>query len=431
MKKEKFLISTIILIIGGALTKVFGMLIRIIMTRIVGSEGISLYMLIFPTFSLFMTLSQLGFPIAISKLIAEDNHNNKNIIFSIIPFSLMLNILLILVIFIIAPTLSTKLLKDTRSYYPILAIALVLPFDSLSSILRGYFFGKQKMLPHVISNVFEQIVRLILIILLVPRALEKSLVFAVSLLVGVNIISELSSSLILLLFFPRNAKITSSDIRPNVYNVKEVLRIALPTTMARLVGSIGYFFEPILITTAGVISGIGSNILINDYGIVEGYVMPLLLLPGFFSNAISSALLPVVTKAYYDNKVDYVKKKLKQAVFYSLLIGVPVTIILFIFPEFFLKLIYNTSYGVTYLRVVAPFFLIYYVQAPLASVLQSINLSKYIMLDNLVSIIIKSIIIFSCCFFWGIYGFLISICSNILIVTILHYKHIKKALKQA
>lgn len=431
MKKEKFLISTIILIIGGALTKAFGIFIRIIMTRIVGSEGISLYMLIFPTFSLFMTLSQLGFPIAISKLIAEDNHNNKNIIFSIIPFSLMLNILLILVIFIIAPTLSTKLLKDTRSYYPILAIALVLPFDSLSSILRGYFFGKQKMLPHVISNVFEQIVRLILIILLVPRALEKSLVFAVSLLVGVNIISELSSSLILLLFFPRNAKITSSDIRPNVYNVKEVLRIALPTTMARLVGSIGYFFEPILITTAGVISGIGSNILINDYGIVEGYVMPLLLLPGFFSNAISSALLPVVTKAYYDNKVDYVKKKLKQAVFYSLLIGVPVTIILFIFPEFFLKLIYNTSYGVTYLRVVAPFFLIYYVQAPLASVLQSINLSKYIMLDNLVSIIIKSIIIFSCCFFWGIYGFLISICSNILIVTILHYKHIKKALKQA
>lgn len=431
MKKEKFLISTIILIIGGALTKVFGIFIRIIMTRIVGSEGISLYMLIFPTFSLFMTLSQLGFPIAISKLIAEDNHNNKNIIFSIIPFSLMLNILLILVIFIIAPTLSTKLLKDPRSYYPILAIALVLPFDSLSSILRGYFFGKQKMLPHVISNVFEQIVRLILILLLVPRALEKSLVFAVSLLVGVNIISELSSSLILLLFFPRNAKITSSDIRPNVYNVKEVLRIALPTTMARLVGSIGYFFEPILITTAGVISGIGSNVLINDYGIVEGYVMPLLLLPGFFSNAISNALLPVVTKAYYDNKIDYVKKKLKQAVFYSLLIGVPVTIILFIFPEFFLKLIYNTSYGVTYLRVVAPFFLIYYVQAPLASVLQSINLSKYIMLDNLVSIIIKSIIIFSCCFFWGIYGFLISICSNILIVTFLHYKHIKKALKQA
>jgi stage V sporulation protein B len=55
------------------------------MTRIVGIEGTGLYMLIFPTFSLFMTLSQLGFPIAISKLVAEDNRNNKNIVFSLIP----------------------------------------------------------------------------------------------------------------------------------------------------------------------------------------------------------------------------------------------------------------------------------------------------------------------------------------------------------
>lgn len=429
MKKEKFLISTIILIIGGALTKIFGMLIRIIMTRIVGSEGISLYMLIFPTFSLFMTLSQLGFPVAISKLIAEDNHNNKNIIFSVIPFSLILNIILIIIIFILAPTLSINLLKEPKSYYPILAIALVLPFDSLSSILRGYFFGKQKMIPHVISNIFEQIVRLLLIILLVPYALEKNIVLAVSMLVSVNVISEAASSVILLLFFPKNAKITSKDLKPNIYNVKEVLRIALPTTMARLVGSIGYFFEPILITLAGTLSGLGSKTLITNYGIVEGYVMPLLLLPSFFSTAISSALLPVVSNAYYNKKTSYVKKKLKQAIIYSLLIGIPITIILFIMPEFFLRTIYNTKEGVTFLRVIAPFFIIYYAQAPLASVLQSINKAKYIMLDNLISIIIKSIIMFIGCYYMGIYGFLVSICSNILVVTLLHYTHIKKALK--
>ena len=122
MKKEKFLISTIILIIGGALTKILGMVIRIVMTRIVGTEGISLYMLIFPTFSLFMTLSQLGFPVAISKLIAEDNHNNKNVVFSVIPFSLIWNIILMILILIIAPTLAFELLKDPRCYYPILAI---------------------------------------------------------------------------------------------------------------------------------------------------------------------------------------------------------------------------------------------------------------------------------------------------------------------
>ena len=53
MKKEKFIKTTIILMIGGAITKVLGMIIKIIMNRLVGIEGIGLYMLIFPTFSLF------------------------------------------------------------------------------------------------------------------------------------------------------------------------------------------------------------------------------------------------------------------------------------------------------------------------------------------------------------------------------------------
>ena len=428
MKKEKFLISTIILIIGGALTKILGMLIRIVMTRIVGTEGISLYMLIFPTFSLFMCLSQLGFPIAISKVVSEDNHNNKKVVFSIIPFSLLLNIFLMLVIIVLAPTLSTKLLKDPRSYYPILAIALVLPFDSLSSILRGYFFGKQRMFPHVLSHVFEQIVRMILIILIVPTLMDKNIVLAVSALVSVNIISEFSSILILFLFIPKNFKINISDLKPDPRNVKDILKVSIPTTGGRLVGSIGYFLEPILLTLSTTILNINSISIIREYGIIEGYVMPLLLLPSFFSNAISSALLPVISKLYVNNEIKKIKAKIKQATLISLSIGIPFTLVLIIFPNYFLNLIYHTCEGVLYIRILGPFFLLYYVQSILATVLQSINKSKYIMTDNTISIIIRSVTTLLGCILWGIYGFLLSICINILVVTFLHYMHVKKAL---
>lgn len=428
MKKEKFLISTVILIIGGALTKLFGMLIRIVMTRIVGTEGIGLYMLIFPTFSLFMCLSQLGFPIAISKVVSEDKHNNKKVVFSIIPFSLMLNLVLMLVIIILAPTLSYKLLKDPRSYYPILAIALVLPFDSLSSIFRGYFFGKQRMFPHVLSNIFEQIIRMILIILIVPSLMEKNLVSAVTMLVGVNVISEFSSILILFLFIPKNFRIRVSDIKPDTRGVKDILKVSLPTTGGRLVGSIGYFFEPILLTLSTTILNIDSTPIIKEYGIIEGYVMPLLLLPSFFTNAISSALLPVISKLYVNNEILRIKKKIKQAIMISLSIGIPITLVLIIFPNYFLKLIYNTNHGIIYIRILGPFFLLYYVQSILATTLQSINKSKYIMTDNTIAIIIRSITILLGSILWGIYGFLISICINILLVTLLHYIHVKKAL---
>ena len=83
--KEKFIISTIILLVGGFLTKILGMIIKIVMTRLIGTEGIGLYMMILPTFSLFIGLAQAGFPIAISKLVAEDTKNNKKIYASLFP----------------------------------------------------------------------------------------------------------------------------------------------------------------------------------------------------------------------------------------------------------------------------------------------------------------------------------------------------------
>ena len=234
---------------GGFITKILGMFIRIVMTRLIGLEGMSLYMLIFPTFSLFMTLSQLSFPISISKLVSENRHNNLRLITTTVPFSLILNLFLMIVIFIVAKPIACFLLNDERAVLPILAIGLVLPFDSLSNLLRGYFFGKEKMIPHVISHIFEQLVRLTLIVIIIPHLLKINLIYAVSFLVLVNLVSEALSIFILFLFLPKNFVITKEDLKPNKKNLKEVLSISLPTTGSRLLGNIGSFLEPILLTS--------------------------------------------------------------------------------------------------------------------------------------------------------------------------------------
>lgn len=430
MKKEKFITSTIILMIGGLLTKVLGMIIKIIMTRIVGIEGTGLYMLIFPTFALFMTISQLGFPTAISKLVSEDKYNNKNIVFSIIPFSLILNIILMIIIILIAPILSNDLLKDSRCYYPILAIGLVLPFDTLSSILRGYFFGKQRMVPHVVSNITEQITRLILITITIPTLLDKSLVYAVSGLILVNVISELMSSLVLFFFLPKKFKITKKDIRPDPLNLKAILGISLPTTSSRIIGSIGYFLEPIILTFVLLKTGYSNSFIIQEYGIISGYVLPLLLLPSFFTGAISQALLPVVSKAYANNNKLYIKKKIKQAIYFSLLIGIPVTLIFEIIPDIPLKLIYNTNLGIPYIRFLAPVCLIQYIQSPLASSLDAIGKSKINMNTTIIgmSIRIISLLTFSA-FKIGIWGLILGISISTIYITWYNYKKLYTILK--
>lgn len=429
MKKSKFIKSTIILIVGGFLTKLLGMLIKIVMTRLLGTKGIGTYMLISPTFTLLIGLASLGMPVAISKLVAEDKRNNKNLVFSAIPIVMIINILIIIILIFITPIIANKLLNEPKTYYAIMAIGMVLPFISISSILRGYFFGKEKMIPHVVSNITEDIVRLIIIAIGIPYFLKKGLEYAMAFIVLSNIASELTSIFILFFFLPKNFQITKNDLRPVKNNIKEIMNIGLPTTASRLIGSIGYFLEPIILTYALLKIGLTNDQIITEYGIINGYIMPLLLLPSFFTMAISQALVPTISHAYANGYIDYTKNKIKQAIFFSLLIGLPVTVFFEFFPKIPLNLIYNTTEGIIYLRVIAPICLFYYIQSPVTSALQAMGKAKEAMLGTLEGMIIRTISLLVGCLSFGIWGLIIATSLNMIYVTIHQIYHIKKSLQ--
>jgi len=429
MKKNKFIISTLILIIGGFLTKILGMVIKIAMTRIVGTEGIGLYMLVNPTFMLLIAICILGMPTAISKLVSEDKRNNKKLVFSALAFSISLNIFIMIFVLLTAKFISHNLLHEPRTYYSILSMGFVLPFISISSILRGYFFGKQKMFPHVFSNVCEDITRLISIILFTPLFLMKGLEFAVSFLVLSNIISELTSIFVLFFFLPKGFKISKDELTPSLSNIKDIVEISLPTTGSRLIGTIGLFFEPIILTAILMKVGFSNEFIIREYGVLNGYVMPLILLPSFFTGAISQALLPIVSKGYINNQKTYIKKKIKQAIFFCLLIGIPATILFVTIPEIPLKLIYNTDQGINYIKFLAPVCLLHYIQAPLTSTLQAVGKSKEAMYGTLIGVVLRTILLIIFCYLkLGLWSLVLSSSINILFVTIHHIIDVKKIL---
>ena len=432
MKKESFIKSTIILMIGGILTKLLGILIRVIMTRNSNIEVISLYMLIMPTFSLMMAISQLGFSTGISKVVAENSYSSKKILFSILPISLIINILLTIFLIFSSKYIACNLLKNPNAYLPILAIAIVLPFDSLSSILRGFFFGKEKMIPHVISHLSEQIVRLFFMLIILPYILNKGLVYTTTSLVLINVFSELISSLVLIFFLPKSFKIAKSDLKPNLKTSKNVLDTSLPTTLTRIIGTISYFFEPIILTYILTKNNYTTNYITHEYGIINGYVMPILLLPSFFTTALSSALLPVISREYKKGNLEYTKKKLKLALLLSFIIGLISTIIIFIYPEVFLNILYKTTKGASYIKNVAFIFLLYYLEPPLATFLQATNNSNIMMYDNFLGILFKTLALFLLSFIpkIGIYSLLISLAINILITTIRHIININKIFNQ-
>lgn len=423
--KNKFIKSTIILIIGGGITKILAMIIKIFLTRAVGDFGIATYMMVLPTFNLFITLCSLSLSTSISKLISE-RRNSKRVVLSIVPIGLVYNFILMGILIIMAPFIANNLLKKELTYYPIMAIAFTLPFICISSILKGYFYGNENMVPFVISNILEQIVRLLFIIFIIPKLMIYGIVFAICGVVLINVVSELASIICLILFIP-NKKVNFNDFKYDKSILKDVLDISLPTTGSRLIGSISYFFEPIILTFVLLKVGFDNNFITQEYGIITGYVQPLLLLPSFFTMAISTSLLPVISSSYSKGRYEYAKKKLKQALFISLAIGVLFTIIFMLIPEFLLGFIYNTDLGVNYIRVICPFFLLHYIQGPLTAYLQAVNMSNIAMRGTLVGSIIKNILLLVLPIFMGIWGFIVSSIVNIFYVTIQHIYYVKKS----
>ena len=425
--KSKFIKSTIILLIGGLLTKILSMVIRIALTRAITTKGIGLYMLVLPTFNLFITLCTFSLPISISKLISENKKRSKNIILSIIPISLLYNFILMFILIIISPFISKYLLNNASLYYPVMSIALTLPFICTSNILKGYFFGKERMLPYTLSNIVEQLIRLFLTVTIIPKFMKINLNIAITGVVLINIISELSSTITMLLFAPKVIDLKVEDFKYNKAIFRDILNVSIPTTSSRLIGSITYFLEPIILTYVLTKVGYSNDFITTQYGIINGYVYPILLLPSFFTMAISNALLPVISNNYNNNRKTYAKYKLKQAIIISLLVGVPATIIIMIFPDFFLKLIYNTNLGSNYIKIIAPIFILHYIQSPLTITLQAIGKSNIAMKGTLYGSIIRTILLFVTSYFKiGIWGLIIATSSNIIYVTLQHIYYVKK-----
>ena len=428
--KEKFIKSTIVLIIGGIITKILGMLNKVIMARYLGTEGLGIYMMILPSFILFLNISSFGFPVAVSKLVSEDDRNNKKLIFTSIIFVLFINFLLMIFILFIAKYLSFNLLHEKRSYYAIMAISLVIPFASISGILRSYFFGRERMGPHVISHITEDIVRIIAMVIGVPFFMHKGVEYAVCFVIITNIISEVTSILILFFFLPKNFSLTRSDVKPSKIYLRDCLSISIPTTATRLIGSICYFLEPIILTGVLLYVGYPNSVIVREYGIISGYALPLILLPSFFSNAISQALLPVITKKYKMRDIAGVKRKIRQGIAYSLLIGIPLTIVLEMFPDKLLKLLYNTTSGVSYIRFLAPVCLLQYIQAPLASTLDALGMSKENFTSNLAGVLTRLVMLplFSLIKI-GMWGLIFSTSLNVVVVTMMNIKQVRKKLE--
>lgn len=431
MKKDTFKTSIMILLIGGFITKILSFVIRVLYTRTIGEEGINLYTIVTPTFGLFITLAQFALPISISKLVSENRIRSKKIVFSTFFFILLFNLFLILFVLVTAPFIANNLLKQPTVTPLLYAMAFTLPFISITSILKGYFLGKLQVAPNTISNIFEQTVRILFLLFGLPLLVKKSILLGVISYILFNIITEIVSIFTFWCFLPKKISLHKEDIHPDQKIIKRVLKISVPSVSSRLIGNIAFFLEPIVLTNLLLFFGYSNSYILEEYASYNAYAIGLLTIPSFLVAAICQILIPEISKYHSQKNILMIKRRIKQALSYSFIIGFFCSMFLFFFRDPLLNIIYNTTRGNEYIFALAPFFVLFYLEAPLSSTLQALDESKKAMQITLYGSILKlSTMAILCCFKIGLYALVFSEILNIFFVVSLNARNVHKTIKK-
>ena len=152
-------------------------------------------------------------------------------------------------------------------------------------------------------------------------------------------------------------------------------------------------------------------------------------MPSFFIAAVSTSLLPEVSKFYAQGNMQMVKRRIKQGLLFAFLIGLGFSFVIYVFRDPLLFSLYKTTIGSKYIKILAPVFVLFYLEGVLTSSLQALGNAKTTMKISLYGVIIKLVVlsILSLCHI-GIYSLVVSEIINILFVVFLNFKALNKCI---
>lgn len=434
MSKQSFIKGTMILLAAGIINRILGFVPRIMLPRFIGAEGVGLYQMGYPFLIVLITIVTGGLPLAVAKLVAEaESMNNRRRVRSIVTVALVFVIALssLFTLFSLwaAPWVTKHLLTDERVYYTFLTMSPIIIFIGISSVFRGYFQGKQNMIPTALSQIVETIVRSVAMLVLAFYLLPYGVHFAAAGAMGGMLLGEIVGLLVLLIHFRINRTMPQQKGEP-MQSLRRLLSISIPVTASKLVGSVSYFLESIMIVQSLAFAGIATHVATAHYGALTGMVIPVLLIPGALTYSLAISLVPALSEAAAKKEMGTIHLRLHQSLKICLVAGAPFAIIMFVLAEPLCIVLFNDASIASMLKMMAPAAMFIYFQAPLQATLQALDKPNTALLNTFIGAALKLVLIFvlAAYFKLGIIGAVIAMSINIILVTVLHGRSVIRLL---
>ncbi len=433
MGKSLIIKGALILTLANIITRVLGFIYRIYMSNLIGAEGMGLYSLIMPIYMLAWSLSSSGFSTTISKLVAEYNCKNqmgniKRILSICIILSSSIACLFGITIYIFSDYIALNILKNENTLLSLHIMCISFPFMAIGSCIRGYFLGMQEAKIPAISQVLEQLARMISIYFLSGLFIPLGLSYACGVGVIGMCIGEIFSFLYVLMVY--NTRVTK-NIKPNISTIKStylILAMTLPLTANRVLGSLLSSIENILIPIKLAEFGYSSSESMALYGQLEGMAMPLIMFPSSLLTSLAIAIVPAISEALAKKNLISIKNTISKTFLITSFIGIGSAGVFITFCNQLGLTIYSQTdigWQLFYLGFLCPF--IYY-NVVLSGILNGLGEQMLIFKNCLLASVINISIIYFLIPKYGLIAFIVGCFISLVLVNSISLIRLKKRL---
>jgi len=371
LKKESFMQGVLTIMFSQVLIKVLGLVYTLYLTNRegFGDTGNAISAGAYQIYALLLTVSSIGVPNAISKLVSErvavgDNKGAHRIFKIGFATFAVIGLIGSLLLFFGAHNIATMWLEIPEAEMTLVALSPAIFFVAISSVMRGYFNGRQHMKITARAQTLEQVFKMLLTIIIVEIIAVISGVSTEFMAAGANIATTTATFLgfaYMYLFYRTQQKTVAQEIASSTnykYEnvsiiIRRILSVSIPMALSAIMSSLNKNIDSVTVVRSlkNFMTDADAKI---QYGILSGKVDTLTSLPLSINIAFATALVPAIAAAKATKDMETATKRTSISLLISMLIGLPCTVGMCIFAQPILDLLFpNANAGALLLQISA------------------------------------------------------------------------------
>ena len=423
--KQNIYRSAALVTVFSTVEKALSFFYRIVLSRIIGAEGLGIYQICLSVFAVFLTAASSGIPVTVSRLMAKNGAKNdikgKNAAVTAgVVATLMFTVPMAVILFF-GRNLLGFLFTDDRCMNVFILLLPGLILTSIYAVMRGSFWGNKQFLPYSIIELLEDAVMVVLGCILVygvtdPVAGAERAAIAV-------LVSYVFSFIVSLFWYFKKGGRFSNPKR----QLKPLFSSSMPITAMRtstsVLNSAVAILLPVLLMNA---YGLDNSEAISLYGVTIGMSVPILFIPSALIGSISVVVAPELAENYYKNKTALVKFDIEKSVKAAIFIATLIIPVLFVLGDEIGSVLYSNEMSGEIIQNCAFILLPMCLAMITTTVLNSMNCEKKTLLYYIIGAALMIVSIVALTRFVGVYSYMIGLAASFVISAVFNLRLLAK-----